>query len=492
MKKTISIFLLLIYIACCIPVFAALPTIPSNTTVSFPFSPNTMITSSEHNSNNTDLKTGINETKQYLRDLETHIIDRTGTNTLTGTITASSSGDFIVPTTPLTSTSAVNKTYCTTLPNGLSATSSTTYDFNSNRLQAIGAATTSTDAIQYQQAVKATGNVSETITGDKTASGNWAFSNAVTLNTTCSSSTHSCPKSYIDAADSAITAGGASFSTSLPSTPCTQGAQYNYYSSSGIFHYVCTSSGGWVQARSSAVNTATTFSNTVGITGATTISSSGNLTVTGANSFTGTHTVTGTSTFSSSGVFIPDATLSTQAASYGQLLALTPRKFAQTTAVTVNNTTPATLIGAGSGSYSQSSGSITVPANTFSPGTTLKITASGVYTRGTGTLDLALGLGGQSIGAFSIGDPGTATTNSTWRIESIVTNVTTGSPGTFYGQGLFWRGSTGAGTNWNVSGTGSSSTFNLTTSSTQDITFTATWSATAGSITCTNFVVEVI
>ena len=334
------------------------------------------------------------------------------------------------------------------------------------------------DACAYESVVRDTGD--QTVAGVKT------FSSAPISSVAASGATELTRLGEVNTLISAVTAGGCSYSTSAPVGACTQGACHNRFTSSGIVAYVCTSGGGWVQSNADAVSKA------VGYTGAITISSSGNLTVTGANSFTGTHTVTGTSTFSSSGVYVPTPTESTQAATKGYADNLSPRKFAQTTAVTVNNTTPASIIGAGSGSYSQSSGSITIPANTFTPGKTLKITASGVYTRGTGTLNLTLTLGGQQIGVFSIGDPGTATSNSTWRIESIVTCVTTGSPGTFYGQGLFWRGSTGAGTNWNVSGTGSSSTFNLTTSSTQDISSTATWSATAGSITCTNFVVEVI
>ncbi|GEM_PF-3325353 len=88
MKKLKNILLTFLILVSSIvipnPVAAILPTVPSNTATSFTFSPNAMIASSEHNQNNTDLKTGVNEIKQYLRDLQTNIIDRVGDNTITG------------------------------------------------------------------------------------------------------------------------------------------------------------------------------------------------------------------------------------------------------------------------------------------------------------------------------------------------------------------------------------------------------------------------
>lgn len=100
MKKITSTILIILIILAPL-VRAALPSVPANTTVSFPFSPNTVITSSEHNTNNTDLKTGINETKEYLRELDDHIFDISASNTILGTQTFSSSGIVVNGTTTL-------------------------------------------------------------------------------------------------------------------------------------------------------------------------------------------------------------------------------------------------------------------------------------------------------------------------------------------------------------------------------------------------------
>lgn len=80
------------------------------------------------------------------------------------------------------------------------------------------------EACPYESVVRDTGT--QTVAGAKTWSDANTFTSAVTLSTTCSTANHACPKTYIDTADSAITAGGSSEGSGAPVGSCTNGGKY--------------------------------------------------------------------------------------------------------------------------------------------------------------------------------------------------------------------------------------------------------------------------
>ena len=142
------------------------------------------------------------------------------------------------------------------------------------------------EACPFESVVRDTGT--QTVAGAKTWSDANTFSSAVTLSTTCSTSNHACPKTYIDAADSAITAGGCSGGASAPVGACTAGACYYDYTTSTVpILYYCRGSDAmtWVKLDLDQVDSNITFAGTVtnssttALNGATTLA--GNLTISG-------------------------------------------------------------------------------------------------------------------------------------------------------------------------------------------------------------------
>jgi len=202
----------------------SLPAVPSQITVPFMASPNTVISSSERNANDTALRDGVNAVRDWLNSAYNNIFaldedetiagnnTHTGNNTFTMTVTISGGLDLTGtynqinftsdganssseraqchqfnrgststnkpgicwdPTTgrlktsqngtggslqeidvaaPTQDSGAANRLYSRTLPNGVIAITSQTWDLGGNRLQNIAQGTASTDALRKDQA----------------------------------------------------------------------------------------------------------------------------------------------------------------------------------------------------------------------------------------------------------------------------------------------------------------------------------------------------
>ncbi len=102
------------------------------------------------------------------------------------------------------------------------------------------------DVVTWEQVVKNTGN--ESIGGDKSATGNWTYSNAITQNASATSANHLMRKGEVEAADSAITAGGCSKGAGAPVGSCINGACYwDETIASTPIKYYCNFSMSWVK-----------------------------------------------------------------------------------------------------------------------------------------------------------------------------------------------------------------------------------------------------
>jgi hypothetical protein len=161
------------------------------------------------------------------------------------------------------------------------------------------------------------------------------------------------------------------------------------------------------------------------------------------------------------------------------------RIFAQTASVTVADTaSETTLTGAGQGS-------LTLPANFFTVGRTIRLKAMGVFSdTGTPTLNVRFKLGSTTIcstGAVALA--GTIS-NNVWSVEIELTCRTVGASGTVIAQGLFkYDESTHAGT---TEGMASTTTTTIDTTASQAVNVTVQWGSASPSntMTCTNLTVE--
>lgn len=147
-----------------------------------------------------------------------------------------------------------------------------------------GCTATATQACIQSDVVLDTTN--QTVAGVKT------YSSAIVQSVDASASNELATWGQVQTADSAITAGGASYGTSAPSTPCTQGATYNRSTSGAIVTYICTSGG--YSVNNSYHNTSVTFTEPI------TLSSSGS-NISGAANLSGAVTFSGQVAWSSSG-----------------------------------------------------------------------------------------------------------------------------------------------------------------------------------------------
>lgn len=161
--------------------------------------------------------------------------------------------------------------------------------------------------------------------------------------------------------------------------------------------------------------------------------------------------------------------------------------FTQTASATVANTvTETTVTAAGVGT-------LTLPANYFRIGTSLKIIATGyISDTGTPTLNIRFKLGSTTIcstGAVALA--GTIS-NNLWRVEVELTCRTVGATGTVIAQGKFeYDESTHAGT---TEGMVSTATTTIDTTATQAVNLTVEWGTANASntITCTNLALEAL
>jgi hypothetical protein len=161
------------------------------------------------------------------------------------------------------------------------------------------------------------------------------------------------------------------------------------------------------------------------------------------------------------------------------------RIFVQTASVTVaDTTTETTLTGAGQGN-------LTLPANFFTVGRTIRLKAMGVFSdTGTPTLNIRFKLGSTTIcstGAVALA--GTIA-NNVWSVDIELTCRTVGASGTVIAQGLFtYDESTHAGT---TEGLASTTTTTIDTTASQAVGITVQWGSASASntITATNLTVE--
>ena len=159
--------------------------------------------------------------------------------------------------------------------------------------------------------------------------------------------------------------------------------------------------------------------------------------------------------------------------------------FIQTANATVANTiTETTLIGTGIGT-------MTIPANVFTVGKTLRLTWRGILSdTGTPTLRIRV-----KIGSTTIGDTGALAlagviTNEEWSVNYIMTCRTTGVTGTIFGQGDF--NFDNAASEGLTFGMPSTTTTTIDTTIPQLLSITAEWGTAdpTDTITSTNGILE--
>lgn len=163
--------------------------------------------------------------------------------------------------------------------------------------------------------------------------------------------------------------------------------------------------------------------------------------------------------------------------------------FASTATATVANTgTESTLIGSGVGS-------LTLPANSLTPGRSVRLTARGLLSSAAvpGTLTIALKLGSTGIVTTGAQTPTALLTDLFWECEVLLTCRTTGATGTVIAQGSFryFAAAVGAITGWEMIDT---STVTVDTTASKSIDLTADWltADASNSIRGTNCVAELI
>lgn len=156
--------------------------------------------------------------------------------------------------------------------------------------------------------------------------------------------------------------------------------------------------------------------------------------------------------------------------------------FSQTQFVTVGNTiTETPLNGTGFGS-------LTLPAKSLSPGTTIKFWAMGYHSAsGNPNITVQLKLGTTAIlttGAVASSNG----TNNLWEFRGMITVATDGASGTLNAQGFYEETGGGA----NLFGMVNTATVSFDTTAAAAITLTVTWgtASVSNTITCSNFVVE--
>ena len=161
--------------------------------------------------------------------------------------------------------------------------------------------------------------------------------------------------------------------------------------------------------------------------------------------------------------------------------------FTQTAAVTVaNSNAQTTLLGAGVGS-------LTLAANSFIAGRTIRLKLKGQLSTTTGTNNLTVNI---KIGSTTTNNSGAvalvaSVTNAEWEAEADITCETTGTSGTVWAQGSLKYIPTNGGS---ISGInfGNTSTMTLNTTISNVINFLITWGTASSSntITCTNVTIE--
>jgi hypothetical protein len=212
----------------------------------------------------------------------------------------------------------------------------------------------------YESVVRDVGN--QTVAGEKTFSGITNFDVSPTVDVDASTASQIPNLGQIQTSISAITAGGASFSTSAPVGSCTAGATHNRLVNNGIVTYVCTGSSGWVESNADAVSKAVAY------TGAVTVSSSGSFTNAGITALNGTVTFGSMVTIDAGGNKITNGATPTASTDYvikSYVDAASPKIFAVTSS-------PMLTAGVASSLFGTGAGSLTIDANTLQAGSIIK------------------------------------------------------------------------------------------------------------------------
>lgn len=157
--------------------------------------------------------------------------------------------------------------------------------------------------------------------------------------------------------------------------------------------------------------------------------------------------------------------------------------FTQTNTVTVANTTTETaLTGTGVGS-------LTLPANFFLAGKTLRLRMWGYHSStGNPTITARVKLGSTTICTMT-GSSGNSSTD-TFEVWADITCRTTGATGTVFGQGVY-REVHGSGL---IAGSDNTATTTVDTTTSQAVSITVQWGAadSGNTISATNFTLEVL
>lgn len=155
--------------------------------------------------------------------------------------------------------------------------------------------------------------------------------------------------------------------------------------------------------------------------------------------------------------------------------------FQQTASVTVGNTAAeTTLVGSGVGS-------VTLPANFFIVGRTLRVRAAGVISTaaGPGTLNIRIKFGATTIVTTGDVTPVASLSSRRWELQNLITCRTTGATGTVIASGDFGVMPTAQGSIARWEAMTGTSTVTIDTTATQACSVTADWSAAAAADTLT-------
>lgn len=162
--------------------------------------------------------------------------------------------------------------------------------------------------------------------------------------------------------------------------------------------------------------------------------------------------------------------------------------FAATADATVTNTvTETSIVGSGTGS-------LTLPANFFTAGRTVRVLVRGKYSDAAvpGTLTIKVKLGSTVILTTGAQTPTGTLTNEGFSVTGLITCRTTGATGTVYGQGdTVTHSAATTHAEWEMTNTG---TQTVDTTGTLAVDVTATWGTAdaSNSITGTNALVEAL
>ena len=148
--------------------------------------------------------------------------------------------------------------------------------------------------------------------------------------------------------------------------------------------------------------------------------------------------------------------------------------------------------------YGTGVGTITLPANFFIAGKTLRIKASGWFSNTDGAQNIIFkvrlgGVGGTIMGQTAALAVGVADSYRFWKLEEEITCRTTGAPGTFYAQGHVIADAATI-TASDMLSMPNAATTNVTTTGALDVAVTAKWAVTGANDTChcTNMTIEVL